>query len=86
MADQQAPLDIARRIQQEVYHAVKVPVPCGVGSAKLIARIASGANKPHGLTDVSIGNELDFFYPLPASLAVNIGDFESASFKDSESA
>ncbi len=69
----QAPLDIARTIQQKIYQAVKVPVSCGVGSAKLIARIASGSNKPHGLTNVPIGNELDFLHPLPVEKLPGIG-------------
>ncbi len=69
----QTPEAIARRIQEEVYRAVGVTVSCGVGSAKYIARIASGVNKPNGITTVAAGKELDFLWPLPVGELPGIG-------------
>ncbi len=67
------PAELARIIQQKVYRAVGVTVSCGVGSAKFIARIASGVNKPNGITSVAAGTELEFLRPLPVEELPGIG-------------
>lgn len=64
---------IAREIQRRIYDAVHVTVSCGIGTCKYIARIASGRQKPAGLTVVPPGEELAFLHPLPVEELPGIG-------------
>ncbi len=57
--------DIARRIKAEVRAETGLTVTAGVASQKHLAKIASGLNKPDGLTVVPAGGELDFLWPRP---------------------
>ncbi|MFQ6114805.1 MAG: DNA polymerase IV [bacterium] len=68
-----APEEIARRIQEQIYHAVHITVSCGIATAKFIARIASGVNKPNGITSVPPGKELEFLHPLPVEELPGVG-------------
>lgn len=68
-----SPTEIARHIQEQIFRAVHITVSCGIGTAKFIARIASGINKPKGLTTVPPGKELDFLHPLPVEELPGIG-------------
>jgi DNA polymerase-4 len=68
-----SPEEIARQIQQQIYSAVHVTVSCGIGTSKLIARMASGMKKPNGLTCVNPGAELEFLHPLPVEELPGIG-------------
>ena len=72
--------EIARRIQQRIYNAVQVTVSCGIGSSKLIARLASGMNKPNGLTCVFPGKELEFLHPLSVEELPGIGNVTKEHF------
>ena len=56
--------DIARRIKIEVRDETGLTVTAGVASQKHLAKIASGMNKPDGLTIVPPGEELNFLWPL----------------------
>lgn len=56
---------IARRIKIEVRAETGLTVTAGVASQKHLAKIASGMNKPDGLTVIPAGKELDFLWPLP---------------------
>ena len=57
--------EIAMRIKREVLDETGLTVTAGVASQKHLAKIASGMNKPDGLTVVPEGRELDFLSPLP---------------------
>jgi DNA polymerase-4 len=63
----------ARRIQQEVKDALHIGVSIGFGTSKTIARIASGLNKPHGVTIVPSGEEKRFLGPLPVDKLPGVG-------------
>lgn len=56
--------EIARRIKDEVLAETGLTVTAGVASQKHLAKIASGMNKPNGLTVVPEGKELEFLRPL----------------------
>lgn len=68
-----SPEAIARRIQEQAYAAVGITLSCGIGSSKLIARLASGRQKPNGLTRVPPGEELAFLHPLPVETLPGVG-------------
>jgi DNA polymerase-4 len=66
-------LQAARRIQAEAWERWHIPVSIGIGSSKLISRLASGQKKPRGLTVVPPGHELSFLLPLPVGKLPGVG-------------
>jgi DNA polymerase-4 len=65
--------DIARRIKKEVRAETGLTVTAGVAAQKHLAKIASGLNKPDGLTVVEPGSELEFLRPLPLKKIWGVG-------------
>ncbi|KXS56756.1 MAG: hypothetical protein AMR96_00850 [Candidatus Adiutrix intracellularis] len=65
--------EIARRLKEEVRTETGLTVSAGVATQKQLAKIASGLNKPDGLTIVPPGKELDFLWPLPLSNLWGVG-------------
>lgn len=65
--------EIARAILMEVYRKLGLSVSCGMASSKVVAKVASGQNKPHKLTVVPYGAEARFLAPLPLKALPGIG-------------
>lgn len=59
------PLDVAKRIKEEVREKTGLTVSVGIASTMYVAKICSGLNKPDGLTYVPEGGEVDFMLSLP---------------------
>ena len=74
--------EIARRIKAEVLAETGLTVTAGVASQKHIAKIASGMNKPDGLTVVPEGGELDFLWPLPLKDMWGVGKVMLKSLRE----
>jgi DNA polymerase-4 len=70
---QPSPLGMAQQIQREVEEALRIGISLGIGTNKLIARIASGTKKPRGITYVPPGTERQFLAPLPVDKLPGIG-------------
>lgn len=68
-----APEDVALRIKREVYDAVALTASVGVGTSKLLAKVASSHQKPDGLTVVAPGEERRFLSPLPIGVIPGVG-------------
>lgn len=66
------PAAVAARIQRRV-EALGVTCSVGVGTSKTVAKIASEAAKPRGLTVVYPGTEREFLAPLPVRAMSGIG-------------
>lgn len=66
------PVLIARRLQERVA-ALGITCSIGLGTSKTVAKIASKANKPRGLTPIYPGTEQRFLSPLPLSRMLGIG-------------
>ena len=64
---------LARRLKAEVLAETGLTVTAGVAGQKHLAKIASGRNKPDGLTVVPSGGELDFLHPLPLTELWGVG-------------
>ncbi|MDR7666173.1 DNA polymerase IV [Methanosarcina sp. Z-7115] len=64
----------ALRIKDEVQKQEGITCSVGVGPNKLIAKIASGFQKPDGLTVVRLGDVREFLFPLPVSKIPGIGE------------
>lgn len=65
--------DIARQIRALVKETIGLTVSAGVGTSKLVAKIASDLNKPDGLTIVPPGQEEPFLAPLPIGRLWGVG-------------
>lgn len=65
--------DIAIQIRTQVRDTTGLTVSAGVGTSKLVAKIASDLNKPDGLTIVPPGQEEVFLAPLPISRLWGVG-------------
>ena len=65
---------LVARVRQEVRRRTEgLPASVGVGSSKLIAKIASEAAKPDGRRIVAAGQELELISPLPVRAVPGIG-------------
>jgi len=67
------PRKAAADMQQNINQRLHIPVSIGIGTSKLISRIASGQQKPRGITWVPAGKERDFLLPLPISELLGVG-------------
>ncbi len=67
------PLEIARRIQHDIDKNLRIGVSIGLGSTKVIARIASGLKKPRGISLVVPGTEKTFLASLPIDELPGVG-------------
>jgi DNA polymerase IV len=66
------PVDIARCIQVAV-DALGLSCSVGVAASKVVAKVASDHDKPHGLCVVRPGEEAAFFAPLPVRALPGVG-------------
>lgn len=64
---------IARRILFKIYRDLGLSVSCGLSSSKTVAKTASSINKPHKLTTVPYGKEVEFLAPLRLDKLPGIG-------------
>jgi DNA polymerase-4 len=63
----------AQRVRARVLAEVGLTVSAGVARVKMVAKIASDANKPNGLTVVEPGTEAAYLAPLPVGRLWGIG-------------
>lgn len=63
----------ARTIQQEVQDRLNLSISVGLATNKLVAKVASDFQKPHGFTVVPPGQEAAFLAPLPVERLPGVG-------------
>ncbi|MBV8367622.1 MAG: DNA polymerase IV [Candidatus Eremiobacteraeota bacterium] len=71
--DLEAAVAFAQRVRARVRDEVGLTVSAGVATGKMVAKIASDANKPDGLTIVPPGTEAEYLAPLPVGRLWGIG-------------
>ena len=67
------PEDVAKKIKAEVKEKTGLTVSVGMASTMYIAKIASGFEKPDGLTIVKAGDEESFMLALPMNKIWGVG-------------
>ncbi len=65
--------ETARQLQQEIQTRLGLSASVGIGSNKLIAKMAGKADKPGGVTCVAPGAEAEFLAPMPVRALGGIG-------------
>ncbi len=63
----------AERVRERVRSEVGLTISAGVAAGKMVAKIASDAGKPNGLTVVAPGTEATYLAPLPVARLWGIG-------------
>jgi len=76
------PIEIARRLRQEVRERVRLPITVGIARTKFLAKVASAVAKPDGLLLVPPDGELDFLHPLPVERLWGVGPVTSTKLRD----
>jgi len=76
-----SPESIGRKIKQAVFEATQLHISVGVASTKYVAKVASGHNKPNGLTVVEPQNTVAWLAPLPVSKLWGVGPKTAAKLK-----
>ncbi len=71
----------ALKIKDEVQKQERITCSVGIGPNKLIAKIASGFQKPDGLTVVRPEDVREFLFPLPVSKIPGIGKKTAETLK-----
>ncbi len=66
-------IETAGFIKQRIKEELNITVSIGIATSKLVARIASGLQKPDGIIEVKPGTEKQFLAPLPVRELVGIG-------------
>jgi DNA polymerase-4 len=82
----EAPEKLAHRLQDQIRDGLGLPCSIGIGSNKMVAKIATEVGKksargdgpPFGLTIVPAGEEEGFLAPLPAEMLWGVGPKTSA--------
>lgn len=64
---------VAEEIKAEVRAKTKLTVSIGIGTSKVVAKIASDLKKPDGLVEVPVGEEAAFLAPLPLRRMPGLG-------------
>ncbi len=68
-----APREVAVALRAAVRAETELTCSVGIAAVKFLAKIASGMNKPDGLTEVPAGEELRFLTPLPVAALWGVG-------------
>lgn len=66
-------MELASKIQFEIFHQLFLPCSIGIGSNKTIAKIASDCMKPKGITYVIAGMEKEFLAPMLVQTIPGVG-------------
>ena len=65
--------ELAARLKEKVHAHTDLTVSVGVGTSKLVAKIASDLDKPDGLLVVGAGQETELLRPLPVTRLPGVG-------------
>ena len=67
------PRAAAEAIQRTIDNELQLSASIGISSGKALAKIASDYKKPHGITVVPFGYEMDWIDPLPVEAVPGVG-------------
>ncbi len=65
--------EIGKSVQKRIRDELRLPSSVGIGSARIVAKIACEQGKPNGFVSVPAGEEMNFLRLLPASALWGVG-------------
>lgn len=68
------PLDWTIALREKIIQQTQLPISFGMGSNKMVAKIATDVAKPNGYLFIEPGKEYDFLDPLPVNKIPGVGD------------
>jgi DNA polymerase-4 len=77
-----SPQKLARAIKERINKELNVTASVGVGTCKVVAKIASALCKPDGLLEIAPGEEQAFLNPLPVAKLPGVGEKTEHSLKE----
>jgi DNA polymerase-4 len=77
-----SPEALAHRIQERLQKELGLSASIGLASNKLVAKIASDLEKPHGFVVVPHGEEAEFLAPLPVGKLWGVGEVTARSLHE----
>jgi len=80
---EEEPEAIARRMQTSVEGSLHLPLRAGIGTGRLVARLAAEEAGPGGIRQVPAGSERSFLADLPATRIEGVGAKTAASLVES---
>ena len=69
-----SPYKLASQIRQRIIRETQLPISFGLGSSKVIAKMATNKAKPNGQLFIPHGCEMQFLAPLPISAIPGLGE------------
>ena len=77
-----SPEELAHRLQERLEVELGLSVSMGLAANKLVAKIASGLEKPRGFVVVPHGREAEFLAPLPVEKLWGVGEVTARSLHE----
>ena len=69
-----SPQKLARALKERIYEELELTASVGIGTCKVVAKIASDLCKPDGLLEITPGEEQAFLNPLPVAKLPGVGN------------
>jgi len=80
--DDRPPAEIAGRMRDVVQREMGLPLRAGIGSGKLIARLAAEEAGPGGIRRIACGGEAEFLHPLRVTRLEGVGTKTAATLAE----
>jgi len=77
-----SPRKLALAIKERINKELKLTASVGIGTCKVVAKIASALCKPDGLLEIAPGEEQAFLNPLPVAKLPGVGEKTEQSLKE----
>ncbi len=77
-----SPRQLARAIKEKIYEELELTASVGIGTSKVVAKIASDLCKPDGVLEIAPGGEQAFLNPLPVAKLPGVGNKTEQSLKE----
>jgi DNA polymerase-4 len=77
-----SPRQLALAIKERINKELKLTASVGIGTCKVVAKIASTLCKPDGLLEIAPGEEQAFLNPLPIAKLPGVGEKTEQSLKE----
>jgi len=77
-----SPEELAHQVQERLEVELRLSASIGLAANKLVAKIASGLEKPRGFVVVPHGREVEFLAPLPVEKLWGVGEVTARSLHE----